>query len=459
MSTKDIEIEAEEKQSVSRFLPEEKPLTLLREIFELGLICIVFYGLLNWLPRGYFFDGNVRLQAILNLFQHGTITKMDYSYIGPIFSFPLFLIDKFDNIYRWWLERYNVVLCIVVFLIEYALLRKRMNANILRAFFLLFLLVSLYANQYKYFGGEVFTALLAGMGMLIAVLVTEWGGWIAMAIGVANTPASLIAAGLVSLRYMVHRKRLRYALIVLGAAGLIGFANWITRGSPLNGGYANQSFNTPFILGLFSLFFASGKGLLFFMPALFLPVKNRLFQIEGENKEKVYLAYKLWMYFVAGLVLIYASWWAWDGGWFWGPRFFLFASIPASFVLAVYLCNPSRLFIVNLLILLLFAYTLWVAIAGALFDQGNLSTVCMANNYARHYLCNYQPQYSVLWAPLANHWPIPSHGFRYIALSLVVAFYLAIPTLLAMTKQAQAKLQETKANLPKLKVWLTAWRP
>src|SRR5215469_5352914 len=132
MSTKNIGAEAEGKHAVSRLLPKKISLALLQEIFELGLICFTCYGLLKWLPRGYFLDGNIRLQAILNLFQHGTITKIDYSYIGPVFSFPLFLIDKFNNSYRWWLERYNVVLCITVFIVGYVLLRKKMNANILR---------------------------------------------------------------------------------------------------------------------------------------------------------------------------------------------------------------------------------------------------------------------------------------------------------------------------------------
>lgn len=446
------------KQPARRLLPEQISLQFLREIFELGLISFGFYGLLYWLPRGYFLDGNIRLYAMLDLFQHGVITKMNYSYLGPAFSYPLWWIDQLKNDHRWWIERYNVFLCIAVFLITYLLLRKRMNANVLRAFLLLFMFASIYSSQYIYFGGEVFTSLLAGMGILIALLVTEFGGWIAVALGVANTPASLVAAGLVSLRYMVHKKRLRYALVVILAVVLIGIMNWITRGNPLTNGYANQPFNTPFIIGLLSLFFSFGKGLIFFMPALFVPVKKSLFQIEGENKEKIYMAYKLWLYFVAGLVLIYASWWAWDGGWFWGPRFFLFASIPASFVLAVRLQNPSKSLLVNMLILVLFAYTAWVATAGAIFDQGNLNQTCLANQHALLDFCRYSPTYSVLWAPLANHWHIPRHGWRYILFSLVVFAYLAIPTLLTMARQVQEKFLEVKAYLPEMKVWLKAWR-
>jgi hypothetical protein len=38
---------------------------------------------------------------------------------------------------------------------------------------------------------------------------------------------------------------------------------------------------------------------------------------------------------VTGLVLVYAKWWAWYGGSSWGPCFFVFATVPASLLLAV----------------------------------------------------------------------------------------------------------------------------
>ena len=451
-----IKAEGPETPPARRFLPEPLSPQLLAEIFELVLISWGFYGLIYWLPRGYFFDGLVRLHAIINLFQSGTITRMNYSYIGPFFSYPLWLLDLWNNDHRWWIERYNVFVCIAVFLFTYILLRKRMNASILRAFFLIFLFGSLYASQYRYFGGETFTSLLVGMGILIALLVSEFGGWLAVAIGVANVPACLVGAGLVTLRYMIERRRLRYALILVATLGVLGLANWLTRGTPFNSGYVGQTFSTPFLVGLLSILFSFGKGLLYFVPALLLPVKKSLFQAEGKNKEKIYLAYKLWMYFLAGMILLYSSWWAWDGGWFWGPRFFLFASIPASFVLAVRLRNPSASLRVNLLVILLFAYTIWVSIMGGIMDNmGPLINTCMANNYAMMILCQYVPGYSVLWAPLVNHWSLPSGWRTYLAFTLCVALYLAIPTLLAIAKQMRAVFP---ACLPQVRLWLKTWR-
>ena len=38
--------------------------------------------------------------------------------------------------------------------------------------------------------------------------------------------------------------------------------------------------------------------------------------------------------FTAGLVVVYARWWAWYGGVNWGPRFFVVAILPASVILA-----------------------------------------------------------------------------------------------------------------------------
>ncbi len=68
MITENLEAQSQKKQPVRR-LTELISLQLLREIFELGLIGFGFYGLLYWLPRGYFLDGNIRLHAIMDLFQ------------------------------------------------------------------------------------------------------------------------------------------------------------------------------------------------------------------------------------------------------------------------------------------------------------------------------------------------------------------------------------------------------
>ena len=81
------------------------------------------------------------------------------------------------------------------------------------------------------------------------------------------------------------------------------------------------------------------------------------------------------------LVLVYAHWWAWYGGWIWGPRFLLFASIPPPFSLAVRLHYWNDSLIGNLVTLLAFALSVWVGINGAVFGQQALG-ICVVQNYS-----------------------------------------------------------------------------
>src|SRR5947209_7189724 len=80
------------------------------------------------------------------------------------------------------------------------------------------------------------------------------------------------------------------------------------------------------------------------------------------------------------MILVYSSWWAWYGGWFWGPRFFLFASIPASFALAVRLHYRNTTLGINLLTAIVFILSVWVGINGAIYDSRMLEGICFRPN-------------------------------------------------------------------------------
>jgi len=422
------------------------------EIFELCLIVIGAYAAIYWLPVRGFYDGSVRESAIDDLMLYGTISHMEYSMIGPAFSIPLWLIDHFFTPGSdWWLGKFNIFLFFTVLLFTYCLLRKRMDAGVLRKFILILLIASMFGNLMTYYGGEIFTALLVGMGTLVAYLLWELGGWIAVVVGVANTPASLLAAGTMALSQVAMSKRLRYILVVVAAAGLFIAESWIRRGSPLNSGYEGQAFSTPFLQGLISILFSFGKGLIFFMPALFLPVKKYISRLGGGNQERLYKVYLLWISFIVGLIVIYSPWWAWDGGWTWGPRFFAFASIPASFVLAVRLRKPSASFFANLLTLLILGYSLYVGINGVLNDMwlGDLGSICTANNYAMGYLCDYHPLFSPLWHPFVVHtiWGMLLQSLAFVLYSLAIFVYLAAPLLWVSAKQALVLLRQLQREV------------
>lgn len=92
-------------------------------------------------------------------------------------------------------------------------------------------------------------------------------------------------------------------------------------------------FSYPIIFGLLSILFSFGKGLIFFVPALFL--RKKLQVATTQDIDAIYVI-DVFLVFSLGLLLTYARWYGWYGGQFWGPRFFLFTCVPAAMILAFY---------------------------------------------------------------------------------------------------------------------------
>ena len=394
------------------------------------------------LPLRVFSDGDMRLFAIYNLVHHGQISHMAYSIIGPAFSIPLAIIDIFTHKLYWWQKHYNVFLLATGMLLAYVLLRRKIDQQLLRKFFLILLVASMFGNSVTFYGGEMFTTLGVGFGILVMLMGPALVGWSAIVLGVANTPATLIGLGTMVLKHVLTTRRLRYILAIVAAVGLILAEGWIRRGSPFNTGYQGQTFSTPFFIGLISILFSFGKGLIFFTPGLVLPVKKSIFRLEHEHKAKLYEAYTLWIYFLVGMILVYSSWWSWGGGWFWGPRFFVFACIPASFALAVRLHAPDSSLRANLLTLFVLGLSVWVGIDGAIFDQGNLAAICTVHNFAQDSLCLYNPRYSALWYPFFSSTHLGLRDSLYIAYTLIVSLYLALPLLIGIVVKAKGAFEE-----------------
>jgi hypothetical protein len=481
-------------------------------LFETCLIIAGFLAMLEWLPIRYFSDGIIRADAINQLLQ-GKISPTGYSLVGPSFSLPLLIwgneVHKVSwlwsykigvvllvvfiliayllvrkgvrpdlfHIYTlimavvavvwlvarwhysgdplWWFHKYNVFLLATACLVTYLLLQKHVDHSLLRKFFLLLVGASMFGNQVTFFGGETFTALLVGFGVLIALIGPAFVGWLAVILGTVNTPASVIGLIPLSCKHVWDTRRLRYLLVAFAAGILIMAEAWLRRGRPLNNGYGDQHFSTPFAIGLISILFSFGKGLIFFMPGLLLPVKQYIFRLKEHTKPQLYMVYLLWMSFVIGLILIYSSWWAWYGGWFWGPRFFLFACIPASFAIAVRLRTPSSSFFANLLTLGTCILSFWVGINGAIYDSGDLGSICIPNNYTLEYLCHYHPRYSVLWRPLLQntYMNIGLNSRYFVLYTLTIALWLLMPLLWYMAKQIISSLKMIGQVYPKITLW------
>jgi hypothetical protein len=437
----------------------------IQAIVETGFIVAGLLALLLLLPHQLNADGLYRFQGLSELLEQGKLSNMRYSIVGPMFSIPFWLLGKVYQTSAWWCERYNLVLFAVSLLVMYWLLKDRIDRRLIRKFFLILLAASMFAAHLSYYFGEVFTSLCVAIGILAVVIGYAIPGWIAIILGVVNTPASIIGLALVVVKRIVDTRRWRYILALLAAGCLIIAESWIRRGGPFVTGYEGVAgyrtvmpysglpgFSYPFFFGLLSILFSFGKGLIFFTPGLLLPVRKTLLKIQPYIKLDLFAIYILWLCFLVGLILVYAKWWAWYGGAFWGPRFFLFASIPASFALATRLQYRSTSLLLNLFTLLVLLLSFWVGIDGAVFGQKALG-ICMANNYAMEALCFYTPEFSVLWHPFVVAIPLDKREIVYVVFSVMVFIYLAIPLCGEVVRQTLEKADLFRKEHLNLESW------
>ena len=406
---------------------------------EIGLILVGLAVLFFCLPHFVSGDGYLRFRALRRLMNADKIVSTGYSMVGPLFALVLWPLGKLYESAEWWIARFNFFVFTGGLFLFYQLLRDKLDRGIVRKFLLILLIGSMFPNHLKDFYGEVFTTMVVSA----AILATQVGhprwarwarwGWWAMIVGSVNTAASMVGLGGVAGSEALHKKRFRYLLVPVAAAGLVLFEAWVRRGSPWVTGYEGNAgaetiltysgqpgFSYPFFFGVLSLLFAFGKGLVFFAPGLLLSFAAAMTSLREELRR----SYRLWVWFLVGLVLVYAKWWAWYGGWTWGPRFLLFASIPASLALAVSLSRIGTSVGKNLLLLLILALSVWVGANGAVYGLDHLED-CRAADY--EFLCWYVPEFSVLWRPFVVSDLPDGRGAALLGYGLLVFAYLASP--------------------------------
>jgi hypothetical protein len=413
-------------------------------VLALGLAVLLFG------PHDLTGDARDRFVALDALLSRGEVSATHFSLVGPLFSTPLWLLGRLGPSPETWCAGYNYVLFVLAILLMDRLLRGAVSGPVRRRFLLLLVYGSMFPHHVQDYYGEVFTAVLVAVGLLaVAVHGSPWG-WPSVVLGAINAPATTVGVFLAAGAWCLWTRRLRFILAVAACAFLILLEWQIRRGSPLATGYAGDhgfstvmpfsglpGFSYPVFFGLLSILFSFGKGLLFFAPGLLLPIRADAPVGPGARA-----AYRLWLLFLGGLVLIYAPWWAWYGGWFWGPRFFLFASIPAAFALAVSLAEARRQSLArNLVTLLLLALSCWVALDGAVFGMANLQ-IGQANDYALESLTWYAPEFSVLWRPF-----VTTEGTQWWEWLRAAAFgvgfcWLAAPLFVVVLRQAAGALRD-----------------
>jgi hypothetical protein len=420
----------------------------MRNRVSLLLILLGAAALLFVVPHDVSGDGRIRYNALVDLIEHGTLTPTAYSLVGPLFSTPLYYLGKIFLGPVWWCSRYNAILLLFGLWATFLLLRSTVDRRFLHAFILIVLAASMFPAHVLDFFGETFTAVCVLVGVAAINAGRAGLGWTSIVLGVVNTPASIVGLLFVSLRHAFVSRRWRYVLPLIAAALLIVAESWVRRGGPFVTGYEGNAgartvmpysglpgFSYPFFFGVLSILFSFGKGLLFFTPGLLL---SR--EAVRERSDAVRECLKDLLWFLAGLIVIYAKWWSWYGGSFWGPRFFLVASLPASFAIAA-VFHQRRELGAGVLATLLGVLTLssWVGMNGPVFNQGGLR-MCWENHYALEFLCWYTPEFSVLWRPFVVPAPrISSSQLAFATYCGVVWVWLAAPVLREVARRVRAR--------------------
>jgi hypothetical protein len=177
------------------------------------------------------------------------------------------------------------------------------------------------------------------------------------------------------------------------------------------------------------LLLSFGKGLLFFAPGLFLffPAARRALRPLRPFQRAC-----LWV--VAGLVLVYGQWWAWYGGYSWGPRFLVFAAVPASLRLSAECAHPPRRVLALLAVLAALLLSLWGGFDGAVLRFWK-QEVCTFNSYAVEAFCWDVPEFSVLFAPFIWLPRLDTGAWFLLAYAVVLAVRLGAGPAVALGRR------------------------
>jgi hypothetical protein len=428
-------------------------------VLERGLVVAGFGVLFFLLPHSLVGDDTQRFSDIEQLLHHGRLSKSKYSLVMPLLSVPVLELGNVVESPAWWAARFNVIVVAATVAVSFWLLRGRADPRLLRLIVLVLLFASFLTDRLRDYNAEVMTASLVTVGIVcIATGQHRVAGWAAIVLGVVNTPAAIVGLVLLAGWAALRNRRLRYLTAVLAALVLIMTEDWVRRGGPLVTGYGNDhgvrtimpysgqpGFSYPFLLGVAAILFSFGRGLLFFMPglALWLDRRTRLLvrPVPGQP------AVTMMLLFTAGLVLVYAKWWAWYGGLAWGPRFFVFAAIPASVLLAARIWRAGRSPSADAVTLGVLVLSAWVGCAGAINDRQQALAICSANHNQNEQLCWFTPDYSPLWQPV-RQFPHLTASTMVVALYCGVVFcYLAAPLAVGLLRSV---------HLPKS--WAEGWR-
>lgn len=408
-----------------------------RSAIEWGLIAAGVVVIALTLHPAILGDAAVRYQTIEYwLGEGGGYSK--FSMIQPALSMPLAWLANAVGIDPAHLVAYfNGLVFLVMGAAAYPELAQRYSPETGRTWLLLMMAASMFPHHLQHYYGEVLTSLCLLLGFLwidhrrgIAVLL--------LALACASTPALLVPFAAVAFVWLpVHRSPL--PMLALFIAGAIILGETLIKYGSLDSGYLSDGehgfatvlpysgrpgFSYPLFFGVLSLLMSFGKGLVFYIPALVLAFSQRVRVALGLDARSRWIA-------LAALVLpilFYSKWWAWYGGAFWGPRFFLYLCAPACLLIVLAMQERGATWPRRLLVTAILVLSAWVAVNGYLYGQDQMDA-CWADNYSKEYLCWYLPEFSALWRPFVtgSFWHMLSNvRWPYAAWSLLVVCYLLV---------------------------------
>jgi hypothetical protein len=407
------------------------------------MLSLLILGLaLQWFfyPFTLFADAILRYQFMEKLIFAHHVTMMKYSLIGPLFSAPLFVLDKLIGS-QYFVVRYNFILFILTTIILYKLIRPHVTRKMVLTFLIILTFASMLPGHLIHYYTEVFSVLTATVGILLLEKKKYAVAAILLTISTANIPTTIVPLGLLCVWLAWRNKRIWFLIIPVGTIILIlldaklrmprtlaAFTTYLSqdKGFPTVLPFSGQpGFSYPILLGILNELFSFGKGLLFFAPGLLL------IPLAFKTVKNAFLKNVLtdWCIFLFGLVLVYAKWWGWYGGWFWGPRFLLFAAVPSSLALAIMLTQKNGTRLKSVFILIISLWSFWVGVNGVIFGQKGLE-VCTVNNYSLEHLCWFTPEFSVLFHPFISVQPVMAAEWIIITYSVLLWLLISMPGIL-----------------------------
>lgn len=402
-----------------------------RTLIALGVIFYLFV-----FPHGTHGDAYVRYLAVEALATRGEWIAHKYPMLGPLCSLPLYWLGLVVKHPHWWVSRFNAI-CFLLFLAAlHRLLRAEItNAGARRRLILLLLVGTMFSKHVTDFYGEVFTTCLAAISFTCLLLRARPLGFLGISLSIASAPPTVIAHALASTRLAWIRRRWRYVLPIFFGVLLVVAENLFRFGTLVSEQYFRDStsttialpyarmngFHYPFLFGFLSICFSFGKGIVFFCCGLLaIPFAQKYLP---ENLRELQ---RVWICYVLGLLLIYAKWSAWHGDWYWGPRYFLFAGLPAALAVHALVERGRSGLGETCATLAALTLTVWVGLTGVAFGQNNLE-LCGENGGYLIGFCWYVPEFSALWRPFIAEKGLGGKQLAFAVYFGLAYLYLALP--------------------------------